>query len=269
MLKQFVSPVLDAVGNAVLMSRLGDVGVAHRHGSRERKIVALTFDDGPVLGGTEEVLDALGDHDVPGTFFFIGANIQMHPDIVRRAYQAGHVIGVHSMNHSRLDTVSFNDTAHIDDCVQALQSVIGHRAALYRPPWGWMTPWEARRLRQRGLAIIRWDVETPDWKVPCPPGNTMAAWTLPQVRGGTIVVFHDGMTHAQRHEKPETALAVRLLIPALRAQGYDFATIPELLGIPAYTDASTLSASTTPDQGEQLNVHRQHSDGAAARSAYR
>lgn len=268
MLKQLVSPMLDAVGNAVLMSPLGDLGAAHRHGSRERNRVALTFDDGPVIGGTEEVLDALGDHNVPGTFFFIGANIWLHPDIVRRAYEAGHAIGAHSMNHSRLDTVSFNDTAHIDDCVRALETVVGRRAALYRPPWGWMTPWEARRLRQRGLAIIRWDVETPDWKVPCPSGDTIAAWTLPLVRPGTIIVFHDGMTHAERHEKPETALAVRLLIPALRAQGYDFATIPELLGIPAYADAGTVSdISTTTDQLEQPSAHR-HTGDAAARSAY-
>ncbi|HEX8036788.1 MAG TPA: polysaccharide deacetylase family protein [Ktedonobacterales bacterium] len=264
MLKQLVSPVLDAVGNAVLMSPLGDLGTAHRHGSRERKIVALTFDDGPVSGGTEDVLDALEQHHAPGTFFFIGANILMHPDIVRRAYQAGHAIGAHSMNHSRLDTVSFGDAEHIDDCVQALQDTLGRRTALYRPPWGWMTPWEARRLHQRGLAIIRWDLETPDWKVPCPPGDAIAAWTLPQVRPGTIIVFHDGMTHAERHEKPETALAVRLLIPALRDQGYDFATIPELLDIPAYTDLGAVSEPSPADR----QVEQQHTAGEAARSAY-
>ena len=263
MLKQLVSPVLDAIGNAVLMSPLGDLGAAYRHGSRERKVVALTFDDGPVIGGTEEVLDALADHDVPGTFFFIGANIQLHPNIVRRAYDAGHAIGAHSMNHSRLDTVSFTDTAHIDDCVQTLHAVVGRRPSLYRPPWGWMTPWDAQRLRQRGLAIIRWDVETPDWKVPCPPGDAISAWTLPQIRPGTIVVFHDGMTHAERHEKPETAMAVRLLIPALRAQGYDFATIPDLLRILAYADSGAVSElSPAFHQDKQPIAHRQHTGSA-------
>lgn len=233
---QFLTPLLDAVGNAVLMSPVGDVGMAHRHGLRTHKQVALTFDDGPVLGGTEDVLAALAEHNVPATFFFIGANTLLHPEIVERAYAAGHAIGAHSMNHSRITTVSPSDTAHIDDCVRELRRVIGRTPALYRPPWGWMTPWEAMRLRQRGLAIIRWDLETPDWKVPCPPADEMCAWAMPQIKPGTIIVFHDGMTHAERHEKPETARSVRLLVPELRARGFEFVTIPDLLGIPAYQD---------------------------------
>ncbi len=72
--------------------------------------------------------------------------------------------------------------------------------------------------------------------------------TLPLVRPGSIIVFHDGMTHADRHEKPETARAVRLLVPELRTRGYTLVTVPDLLGIPAYQDegaANAVSSSQT------------------------
>jgi peptidoglycan/xylan/chitin deacetylase (PgdA/CDA1 family) len=233
-LKYAVAPLFDAVGNRLLMSQAGDLGLAHRHGKRTLKRVALTFDDGPVLGGTEAVLDALAEQGVPGTFFFVGVNVRMHPRLVERAVREGHAVGGHSMNHSRFAAVSPFDGSHIDECMGELRAVLGRTPALYRPPWGWLTPWEVARLRRRGLAVIRWDLETPDWRVPCPSAASMVAWTLPRVRPGTIVVLHDGMSHAEHHPKPETARAVRLLVPALRAQGYEVVTIPNLLGIPAF-----------------------------------
>jgi len=225
---------IDSLGNAIFMSGLGDLGLAHRHGSRTERRVALTFDDGPVAGGTEEVLDALMDYQAPGTFFCIGANVLLNPDILRRAYTQGHVIGAHSMNHSRLSTIAPLGAAHIDECVRVIADTVGSAPALYRCPWGWMTPWEIFRLRRRGLRAIRWDIETPDSILPCPSAEDIAAWTLPRVRPGSILVFHDGYTHAQEFPKPETAQALRLIIPALREQGYEFVTIPDMLGLSAY-----------------------------------
>lgn len=238
LVKQVLSPMLDPIGNRVLMSPLGDMGMAYRHGDRTRRAVALTFDDGPVHGGTEQVLDVLDECGAPGTFFCVGANAVLNPDVLRRADAAGHIIGAHSMHHGRTGAVSLTDGTHIDECLYALRAAIGKTPALYRPPWGWMTPWEAMRLRRRGLHIIQFDLETPDSAVPCPRGDEMCAWTLPRVRPGSIIVFHDGMTHAERHDKPETARALRLLIEAVRRQDYELVTIPDLLGIAAYQDAA-------------------------------
>lgn len=238
LVKQVLSPVLDPIGNRVLMSPLGDLGMAYRHGSRSRKAVALTFDDGPVHGGTEQVLDVLDECGVRGTFFCIGANAALNPDVLKRADAAGHVIGAHSMDHGRSGALSLTDGAHIDGCLREIRAVIDKTPALYRPPWGWTTPWEAARLRRRGLHIIQFDLETPDSAVPCPPGSEMHAWTLPRVRPGNIIVFHDGKTHAEHHDKPETARALRLLIEALRQQDYEFVTIPDMLSIPAYQETT-------------------------------
>lgn len=236
--RKVLSPVLDPIGRVALMSPAADLGLALRHGPRdpERKVVALTFDDGPVRGGTEDVLDALAEMSVPGTFFCIGANTLLNPQVIQRAMAEGHVIGAHSMNHGRTGAVSPTDTSHIDDCLRVLRDVLGRTPALYRPPWGWLTPWETLRLRKRGLHVIRWDIETPDSDLPCPPGDYIADWTLPKVKPGTILVFHDGFTHAETYAKPETARALRLLVPELKTRGYTFVTIPHLLGIPAYQE---------------------------------
>lgn len=230
------SAILDPIGNAVLMSRAGDLGLSYRHGPRTARCVALTFDDGPVAEGTEQALDALAEHHALGTFFCVGVNVRQHPDIVRRAIAAGHVIGAHSMNHSRMTSIAPFGAAHIDECVRAIHDAIGKTPALFRVPWGWMTPWELLRLRRRGLAAIRWDFETPDSLDPRPSGEQIAEWTLPHVRPGSILVFHDGAAHMDRYPKPETALALRLLLPALKTRGYEFVTVPELLNIPAYQD---------------------------------
>lgn len=249
-LKRLVSPVLDPLGYALLMSRTADLGRAHRHGPRTERRVALTFDDGPVLGGTEAVQDTLNELGVPGTFFCIGANVLQHPEVVLRGYTTGHVIGAHSMNHARITAVSPVGASHIDNCVTALREVLGRTPALYRPPWGWLTPWETIRLRNRGLEVIRWDIETPDSDLPCPSGDDMFRWALPKVRPGSIIVCHDGFTHADRYEKPETVQLLRLLIPELQARGYTFVTAPKLLNVPAYQDEGVLAKRL-----ETLPVH--------------
>jgi peptidoglycan/xylan/chitin deacetylase (PgdA/CDA1 family) len=239
--------VIDTLGNTIFMSRLGDLGLAHRHGRRTERRIALTFDDGPVEGGTEEVLTALAEVGAPGTFFCIGANVLLNPDILRLMHAQGHIIGAHSMDHSRLSTLSLFSAAHIDDCIHGISEAVGVRPALFRCPWGWMTPWEILRLRRRGLHAIRWDIETPDWLVPCPSGEDIATWTLRRVRPGSILVFHDGFSHARRFPKSQTAHALRRLIPELQEQGYDFTTIPDLLGIPAYqSDDASMADEPLP-----------------------
>ena len=167
--KRIASPMLDPLGYALFTTPLADLGIARRHGSRTNMQVALTFDDGPVLGGTEQAFDTLGEFGVHGTFFCIGANALMHPELVLRGYQEGHVIAAHSMNHARVTAVKPSGAAHIDDCLTTLHGILGITPALYRPPWGWLTPWETLRIRSRGLAVIRWDIESPDSELPCPP----------------------------------------------------------------------------------------------------
>lgn len=233
--KQLITTAVNKTGTLLLSPPYGGSGYFRNHGPRNVRKVALTFDDGPSKPCTEELLDAMGELDVKGTFFCVGVNTRWHPDVVQRAFQAGHVIANHSLEHSRKAGIRpGNDFRHIDGGAQIISEVIGCWPRLYRPPWGWLTPWEGRRLTQRGYAVIGWDVYTLDWKLPEPNGAMVAEDARKITRPGSILLFHDANAGVQYWHKTETTHAIKRIVPALRADGYEFVTVPELLGIPAY-----------------------------------
>lgn len=232
--KSVASPLLDPIGNRALSPPLCAAWGVRVHGDRHVRRLALTFDDGPVAGGTERVLDTLGELGVPGTFFCLGVNTLHHPELVRRAVAEGHVVGNHSMEHSRIDGISLRDRSHFLNSEEVFRGVLGRVPRLYRSPWGWSSPWEVSRLRRHGLEPIGWDVYPRDDVPPVPDGERIGRRVTRAARPGSIVLFHDGFTHAYSHEVPATVKALRIAIPALRADGYTFVTIPELLGLEAY-----------------------------------
>lgn len=233
--KSTVSGVVNFAGNKLLSPPYGGFGYYHNHGPRDQRKIALTFDDGPSKPCTEDLLDVLGELQVKVTFFCIGLNVTWHPDTLARAFNEGHVIGNHSMMHSRKAGLLLTGGAHIDDATKEIAQVIGCRPQLYRPPWGWMTPWEGRRLAQRGYAVIGWDIYPDDWKVPEVRAEILVEDVYRQTQPGSIVLFHDSVSNKIRWEKTETARALRMLVPRLRDEGYEFVTVPELLNLPAYS----------------------------------
>lgn len=233
-LQSLAAKVVDTAGTAVLSPPFGGFGYFHNYGPRTERKVALTFDDGPSKPSTENLLDALDELNVLATFFCVGLHVQYHPDVVQRMYAAGHVIGNHSMMHSRKAGLMLTGSDHIMDSTRAIADVIGRCPRLYRPPWGWLTPWEGQRLIQRGYAVIGWDVYTLDWKVPEIDGATIADGICRDVKPGSIILLHDSYAVVSACNKVEMVQAVRHLVPRLRAAGYEFVTIPQLLGMPAY-----------------------------------
>jgi peptidoglycan/xylan/chitin deacetylase (PgdA/CDA1 family) len=232
--KRLATKLIDTAGNLLLGVPFGGFGFFHNHGPRTARKVALTFDDGPSRPSTENLLDAMDALNVRGTFFWVGAHVQRYPELVQQAYAAGHVIGNHSMLHSRKAGLMLNGGAHIDDSAHEIAKVIGRQPQLYRPPWGWLTPWEGRRLSQRGYKVIGWDVYTLDWKVPELDGGTIAQGICRDVHPGSIILLHDAYAVVSECHKSEMVRTVQQVVPQLRAEGYEFVTIPELLGIPAY-----------------------------------
>jgi peptidoglycan/xylan/chitin deacetylase (PgdA/CDA1 family) len=233
-LKQAARATVDRVGDELLRPPRGGFGYFKNHGPRTERAVALTFDDGPSRPATEELLARLKELAVPATFFCVGLNVEKNPDLVARAHEAGHVIASHSMDHRRACALSPFGEAHIADSERAIERIIGKRPALYRPPWGWLTPWEGKRLTRRGYTVVGWDVFTLDWQTPPPPFTEIAAGAQREVQPGSILLFHDGRTFQDRWEAPATIEAVTSLIPALRNDGYRFVTVSELLRVPAY-----------------------------------
>lgn len=233
----FLGRIVDEAGNLLLQPPVGGMGQVYQHGARTAKRIALTYDDGPNAPSTLEILDILAAYQVKATFFCVGVNSLNHPQIVRRAYAEGHVIGNHSMHHSRKAGLMPHESAHIDDCTETLTELLGVQPRLYRAPWGWLTPWETRRLTQRGFSLIGWDVYTYDWQIPYPDGAEIAAQIVRDSRPGSIILLHDGIAGVETAEKPQTTRATEQTIVRLRAAGYEFVTIPELLGIEPYVEA--------------------------------
>jgi peptidoglycan/xylan/chitin deacetylase (PgdA/CDA1 family) len=229
-----VGRCIDELGNILLQPPLGGVGQVLCHGDRARKTIAITFDDGPNEPSTSDVLDVLAAYKVKATFFCVGVNALRFPHLVGRAVAEGHVIGNHSMHHSRKAGLLPGAGQHIDACTQVLKDILGRTPCLYRAPWGWLAPWEVYRLRRRGFAIVGWDVYTYDWQVPPPPADEIVAGVVRDIHSGSIVLFHDGVAGIGAVEKPQTVRAVEQTIVQLRAAGFTFVSIPELLNILPY-----------------------------------
>jgi peptidoglycan/xylan/chitin deacetylase (PgdA/CDA1 family) len=221
--KSFVDPL----GNLILSPPLGGgFNQFRNHGPRDQCKVALTFDDGPSRPSSEALLDALDELDVQCTWFCTGINVMYHPDLVERAYNTGHIIGNHSIGHERGGSLSFRGGDHIDLGEVEIAKVIGVRPRLYRPPWGWLTPWEGARLIRRGYTIIGWDVYTLDWQFPEKDGYWLAKEALNIAQNGSIFLFHDAVATEKISHKKEMIRAVQCIVPEMRSRGYEFRDYP-------------------------------------------
>lgn len=241
--KAVAKNAVNSLGNLLLSPPYGGLGHFHNHGPRDRRRIALTFDDGPSKPSTQALLDVLGEQAAKATFFCIGLNVSWHPDVLARAFGEGHVIANHSMMHSRKAGLLPLGADHIDEASREITRVIGCRPRLYRPPWGWLTPWEARRVAARGYAVIGWDVYPDDWKLPEVAPEVLVEDVRRQVQPGSIVLFHDAMSNVIDCRKTNTSRAVARLVPLLRGEGYELVTVPELLGLSAYAPADAAGAA--------------------------
>ena len=149
-----------------------------------RKVIYLTFDDGPMEGVTYDVLSILKEYSARSTFFCLGKNIKRFPDIFNRIKSEGHVIGNHTFNHADgWKTGLKSYLKEIDQCDQLTHS------GLFRPPYGKLPLMIGKHLNEDYL-IIMWDVLSGDYDP-----NTSKRKCLDNVlkftRPGSIVVFHD------------------------------------------------------------------------------
>ena len=195
---------------------------------RGSKQLALTYDDGPNDPHTLRLLEILHKHNVQATFFLIGRYVQQRPDIVRDVVQAGHVAGNHTFTHPLL---IFKSAAQIRSelkaCQRALHDAVGEHCSLFRPPFGGRRPAVLRIARQMGLAPVMWNVTGYDWNAPS--AEYIEGKVTRRVRGGNVILLHDGGHLHMGSDRSATVLATDRLIGRYRAQGYEFVTIPEMM----------------------------------------
>jgi peptidoglycan/xylan/chitin deacetylase (PgdA/CDA1 family) len=158
----------------------------------EEQAIYLTFDDGPVPGPTEFVLEVLSTHKLKATFFCIGDNLQKHPQLLLRILDGGHAVGNHTFNHLngwKTSAESYvQNVARFDQQLAGIKP--GLKTRLFRPPYGRITRGQIGRLSQ--YQVIMWDVLTHDYHRQVSPEQCLRN-SLRAVRNGSIVVFHDSL----------------------------------------------------------------------------
>ncbi|HTW58924.1 MAG TPA: polysaccharide deacetylase family protein [Terriglobales bacterium] len=208
------------------------------------KRLALTYDDGPNDPHTLRLLDVLARHDVHVTFFLIGRYVQERPDIAREIIKAGHVVGNHTFTHPLL---TFKSTAEIrqelSSCRAQLQDAVGEHSEFFRPPFGGRRPAVLRIARELGLIPVMWNVTGYDWNAP--PAAVIERKIERQIRGGDVILLHDGCHKQMGADRAQTVLATDRLITKYKGEGYKFATIAEMT-IAEMTTAEILNGPVGP-----------------------
>ena len=195
----------------------------------DRKVVYLTFDDGPHPPETERVLDVLRERGARATFFLIGSKVSGNEAVLRRMLEEGHALGLHTYSHAgTFPLLSFDKMlADVNEGKHAVESVAGKKISLFRPPFGVTNPTIAKVIRTLGLQTVGWDVRSfdtmfckssehsykqsgHDWYVP------VVERIMKQVRPGSVILLHDRLDGASE--------LLALLLDSLAASGYDFTT---------------------------------------------
>jgi peptidoglycan/xylan/chitin deacetylase (PgdA/CDA1 family) len=204
----------------------GATFVGLKKGSRQ---IALTYDDGPNEVCTPRLLEVLERHQVKATFFMLGRYVTLQPKVAEAVAQAGHAIGNHTFTHPNLIFCSpAQMRMQVEECTRALQDHVGEHTALFRPPFGGRRPSVLRLAREMGYAPVLWSVTAYDWN-PDPP-EKIEANVARQVRGGDVILLHDGGHLHMGADRSATITATDHLIRRYKDQGYEFVTIPQMMG---------------------------------------
>lgn len=180
--------------------------------------VALTFDDGPSDQTTPTLLADLDKYQAAATFFVLGQNAEIFPEIVKQEAAAGHEVGSHSYDHPDLTTVSAETLQEqLGSTATAIEAAIGHGPTTFRPPYG---AWNDQVLTVAGVPAILWSIDTNDWQH---PGHAeLVSEVVDQAVPGDIVLMHD--IH------PSSVEAVPDILSGLQRRGFTLATISQLFG---------------------------------------
>ena len=183
----------------------------------EMKKVALTFDDGPHYEYTEILLDGLLERNVQVTFFVTGEHAELHPELIRRMYQEGHLVGNHTYSHMQLRTD--NRERYKEELVltnEILEEIGGEEIVYVRPPYG---SWDKALEKELEMIPVLWTVDPLDW---CAGSvQEIVGKTLSKVEEGSVILLHDYFENSV-----EAALQI---VDKMLEQGYCFVTVEELL----------------------------------------
>ena len=193
---------------------------------REDKKIAISFDCAWGTDYTDKLLEVLGREQVHATFFMVEFWAEKYPDYVKKIDEAGHEIGTHSATHSYMSRQSEAEIrAELGSSAQAIEAVTGKEVELFRAPYGDYDDLLVDTAQAMGLYTIQWDVDSLDWKDLS--ASDIASRIVDSAKSGSIILCHNNGLH--------TAEALPIVLDTLRARGYEFVPVGELIYRENYT----------------------------------
>ncbi len=187
------------------------------NGETENKKIAITFDDGPHPYYTEQLLDGLKERDAKATFFLTGEHAEQYPELVKRMYEEGHLIGNHTYSHLQLG--AHNREAYKEELLKTneiLEEIIEEEIQFVRPPYG---SWDKSFEAELSMFPVLWSIDPQDWCSSNVAGIVNSV--LSKADENDIILMHD--------EYKSTITAAFTVIDELQKRGYEFVTVDEIL----------------------------------------
>lgn len=206
----------------------------HHWGHNEKKLLALTFDDGPSNLYTPKILDILKEKNVKATFFVVGANATLESGLLRRVYAEGHDIGNRTFTHPNLSSIGATLLdLELNATQRVLEAKLGVGTRLFRPPFNKdanpVTKDEARTLINSaalGYITIGMKIDPLDWARPGVDEIVRRTVSYAEARRGNVILLHDA-----GGDRRQTIEALPLIIDRLEEKGFKFVAVHELLGL--------------------------------------
>jgi len=190
-----------------------------------QKVVALTFDDGPTPQATDQILAILAETNVRATFFVIGGELEQNLEQGKKLVAAGHELGNHSYSHVRMFFVTPSFVKQEIESTDKLIREAGYQGDIhFRPPYGKKLFTLPYYLWRHGRKSITWDVEPDSYPEIAADANKIVEHVRANVRPGSIIILH--VMYPNRRESMKS---VKMIVEGLRAEGYEFKTVSELL----------------------------------------
>ena len=183
----------------------------------DRKLVAITFDDGPNNDYTRMLLSGLKERGVKATFFLLGKEVVKYPEIVAEIHADGHLIGTHSYEHVNLKNLCDEAAIEqVDKTNEAIYAITGEYPEYIRPPFG---SWKCNLDYETKMIEVLWDIDPLDWKTN--NSDVIAKRVTDKVTENDIILLHDA--------SESSVLAAFKIIDQLEKEGYTFVTVDEIL----------------------------------------
>ena len=184
------------------------------------KVIYLTFDDGPAVKYTKQILDLLDQYDAKATFFELGENASAHPDLTREVIRRGHAVASHTWDHADMRRLSKTALDHeITTTSATLEKLTGRPITCLRPPYGALNSQARAAIKRHGLDLQLWNIDPQDWNR---PGATAIVRTVVgNARPGRVSLMHDGGGN-----RSQSVAALAQILPQLKAKGYRFESLP-------------------------------------------